>query len=117
MDNSQQKKNSEFENKFYKRQTPVPLSLRNRFQNLKEPTEQHNNATPHNSHQNIPVENTKLKLRIEKRNLNPIRQEGKKNQRRPDNCITEKYLNNVILCKNQRVVYTRKQNLRQHNKI
>ena len=111
------KKKSEFENKFYKRQTPVPLSLRNRFQNLEEPTEQHNNATPHNSHQNIAVENTKLKLRIEKRNLNPIRQEGKKNQRRSDNCITEKYLNHVILCKNQRVAYTRKQNLRQHNKI
>ena len=100
-------KNSEFENKFYKLQTPVPLSLWNRFQNLEEPsiTEQHSNATPHNSHQNIPVENTKLKLKIEKRNSNPIRQEGKKNQRRPDNCITEKHLNNhVILCTNQRVV-------------
>ena len=97
----------EFENKFYERQTPLPVNLQNRFQNLEEPsvTEQHNDATPHNSHQDIPIENTKSKSRFEKRNTNPIRQEGRKNKRRPDNCITEKYLDNhVTLRKNQRVV-------------
>ena len=46
-----------------------------------------------------------MKSRFEKRNTNPIRQEGKRNQRKPDNYITEKYLNNhVTLRKNQRVV-------------
>ena len=84
----------------------MPVNFENRFQNLEEPssTEQHNNATPQNSHQNIPIESTKSKSIFEKTNTNPIRQEGKKNQR-PDNCITEKYLNNhVTLRKNQRVV-------------
>ena len=97
----------EFENKFYERQTPVPVSLPNRFQNLEEPsvTEQHNDTKLRNSHQDIPIENTKSKSRFEKRNTNPIRQDGKKNQRKPDNFITEKYLDNhVTLRKNQRVV-------------
>ena len=101
------KRNSEFRNKFYERQTSVPVNLQNRFQNLEEPniTEQHNDAIPQNSHQNTPIENTKSRSRFEKRNTNPIRQEGKKNQIRPDNCITEKYLNNhVTLRKNHRVV-------------
>ena len=64
----------------------MPVNLKNRFQNLEEPsiTEQHNRATPQNSHQNIPIKNTKSKLRFEKRNTNSIRQGGKQNQRRPD---------------------------------
>ena len=72
------KRNSEFRNKFCERQTPVPVNLQNRFQNLEEPsiTEQHNDATPQNSHQNIPIENTKSKSRFEKRKTNPICQEG-----------------------------------------
>ena len=51
MDNSN-KRNLEVENKVYKRQTPVPVNLKNRFQNLEEPTitEQNNDATPQNSH-------------------------------------------------------------------
>ena len=85
----------------------MPVNLQNRFQNLEEAsiTEQHNHATPQNSHQNIPIENTKSKSRFEKRHTKLTGQEVKKNQRRPDNCITEKYLNNhVTLRKNQRVV-------------
>ena len=85
----------------------MPLNLKNRFQNLEEPsiTEQHNDATPQNSHQNIPIEYTRSKSRFEKRNTNSIRQGGKQNQRRPDNCITENYLNNhVTLRKNQSAV-------------
>ena len=73
----------------------MPVNSQNRFQNLEEPsiTEKHNDATPQNSHQNIPIENTKSKSRFENRNT------------RTDNCITEKYLNNhVTLRKNQRVV-------------
>ena len=85
----------------------MPVNLQNRFQNLEEAsiTEQHNHATPQNSHQNIPIENKKSKSRFEKRHTKPTGQEVKKNQRRPDNCITGKYLNNhVTLRKNQRVV-------------
>ena len=85
----------------------MPVNLQSRFQNLEESsiTEQHNGATPQNSHQNIPIENAKSKSRLEKRNANLARQEGKKNQKRTDNCITEKYLiNHVTLRKNQRVV-------------
>ena len=85
----------------------MPVNLKNRFQNLEEPsiTELHNDATPQNSHQNIPIENTKSKSRFEKRNTSSIRQGGKQNQRRPDNCITKKYLNNqVTLRKKERVV-------------
>ena len=46
------KRNSEVEDKIYKYQTPVPVNLKNRFQNLEEPsiTEQNNDATPQNSH-------------------------------------------------------------------
>ena len=52
------KKTAEVEDKVYERQTPVPVNLKNRFQNLEEPsiTEQHNDVTPQNSHQNIPIE-------------------------------------------------------------
>ena len=106
--NNGRQSTKEFENKFGERQAPVPVNLQNRFQNLEEPsvTEQHKDATPPKSYQNIPIENTKSKSRFEKWNTNPIRQEGKKNQTRPDNnCITEKYLNNhLTLRKNQRAV-------------
>ena len=57
----------------------MPVNLKNRFQNLEEYsiTEQHNDATPQNSHQNIPIENIKSKSRFEKRNTDSIRQGGK----------------------------------------
>ena len=52
----------------------MPVNLKNRFQNLEEPsiTEQHNDTRTQNSHQNIPIENTKSKSRFEKRNTNSI---------------------------------------------
>ena len=110
----------EAENKVHECQTQLPVNLRNCFQNLEEPsiTEQHNNVTPWNSNQNIPIENTKSKSRLEKRNTNSILQEGKQKQRRPDNCITEKYLNNhVTLRINQKVVLRNRTNQHQCNKM
>ena len=83
--------NLEAENKVYERQTPVPVNLKNCLQNLKEPsiTDQQNDAAPRTSQQNIPIENTKSKSRFEEKNTNSIRQQEKRNQRRPDNCITK----------------------------
>ena len=44
------KRSLEVENKVYERLTLVPVNLKNRFQNLEQPsiTEQHNDATPQN---------------------------------------------------------------------
>ena len=99
------KRKSKAENKVSKRKTPVPVNFKNRFENREEPSITEQPVTARNSHQNIPIENTKSKSRFQSRNINSIRQEGKKNQRRLENCITEKYLNNhVTLRKNQRVV-------------
>ena len=66
--NNGRQSTKEFENKFGERQAPVPVNLQNRFQNLEEPsvTEQHKDATPPKSYQNIPIENTKSKSRFEK---------------------------------------------------
>ena len=49
------------------------------------------------------------------RHANPIRQEGKKNQRRPDNCITEKYLKNHVKSHKKTKSSARKQTLRQRD--
>ena len=54
----------------------------------------------------------------EKRNTNSILQEGRQNQRRPDNCSTEKYLtNHATICIKQSAVPGNKTSLHESNKI
>ena len=78
-----------------KKEPPRPVNLNNRFENLEEPNQtnqQQNQTTPQNAYFSIPLEDTKSKARMKKKNNNFIRQAEK--PRRPDVCTTEKYLEN-----------------------
>lgn len=93
----QTEKRKSVKNKNAINEKQTPLNLQNRFENLEVRNiteQQQNHTTPPNPYFSIPIENTKSKARMKKKNNNFICPAEKPAQRRPDVCITKEYLQN-----------------------
>lgn len=84
------------------RNISAPVNLQNRFHDLGESVNNTNDigqiTTPTNAHRDIQPENQKSKRRLSKRNV------ASENQRRPDVCITEKYIQNQVEIRTPKIV-------------